>query len=122
MARWARARFALLWFIVFRCFFVWGWLLGCRMSDCRMSDCRIVGLSDCFGNWFPQRFGEHQTTQGTKAPHKPHSPRARAKENIRGELNTSMVFDALREKFMNVSVGGVLEIEQGLQEKESERN
>ena len=53
MARWARLRFALLWFIGFRCFFVKGWLLGCLIVGCR-----IVGLSDYFGNGFPQRLGK----------------------------------------------------------------
>ena len=41
---------------------------------------------------------------------KPHTspaiPAPVLKKNIRGELNTSMVFGALREKSMGVSVGG----------------
>ena len=38
----------------------------------------------------------------------PHDPRACAKENIRGELNTSKIFDALRGKSIDVSVWGCL--------------
>ena len=42
-------------------------------------------------------------------PHtSPTTPARALKKNIRGELNTCMVFGALREKSMNVSVGGCL--------------
>ena len=55
MARWARFRFCpalgLLAF-VFSCV---GPVVG--LPDVGFSDFRIVGLSDCFGNGFPQRLG-----------------------------------------------------------------
>ena len=72
--------------------------------------------------WVSAAFGEALDQAGHKSPTQaPQPPRPRQRKYIRGELNTSMVFDALREKSMNVSVGGVLGTEHGLQEREKER-
>ena len=61
-------------------------------------------------------------SDGPQKPHtSPTAPAPAPKKHIRGELNTSMVFDALREKGVDVPVGRVLETEHGLQEREKER-
>ena len=60
MARWARLRFALLWVYWFSFFVCVGSVV--ELSDVGLSgvsDFRIAGLSDCFGNGFPQRLGKH---------------------------------------------------------------
>ena len=67
-----------------------------------MSDCRIVGL---LWKWVSAAFGKVLDQAGHKSPT---TPRVRYRKNIRGELNTSMVFGALREKSMSVPVGGCL--------------
>ena len=65
-------------FVGFLFFFVWG-----RLSHCRISD---VGLSDVGLLWkrVSEASGGALDQVGTKAPHKPNNPRARAKEYIYG--------------------------------------
>ena len=73
------------------------------MSDVGLSD---VGL---LWKWVSAAFGKVLDQAGHKSPTQvPQPPRARSRKYIRGESNASMVFGALREKSMNVSVGGHL--------------
>ena len=87
-------------------------------------------MSDCFGSGFRGVGGSIRSGRA----HKPHTPRAGAPKNIRGELDKGMVFDDMREKkcvsngWMGIwEVGhgrvsrGVLETEHGLQKTEKER-
>ena len=77
----------------------------CRVG-CRIVGCRIVGL---LWKWVSAAFGKVLDQAGHKSPTQaPQPPRPRRRKYIRGELNTSMVLGALREKSMNVSVGGCL--------------
>ena len=62
----------------------------CR-AGCRAVGCRIVGL---LWKWDSAGIGGALDQQGTKAPTRAPQPT----RYIRGELNTSMVLDALREK------------------------
>ena len=69
-----------------------------------MSDCRIaleMGFRSAWESFRSGRAQKPQTSPTTPA-------RALKEKNIRGELNTSMVFGTLREKSMDVSVGGCL--------------
>ena len=122
-------RFALLWFIVFRCLFFVGLVVGFSnvglpgvgLPDvgCRIAGCRIAGL---LWEWVSAAFWGAFDRAGHKSPTQtPQPPRPRQRKYIRGELNTSVVFDALREKSMNVPVRGVLETEYGFPEREKER-
>ena len=111
MARWARVRFVLLWVYCFSLFLCEGivvgfsdaGLSGVGLSGCRVSDYRVAW------KWVSESFGKVLDQAGHKSPRQaPQSPRLRLRRYIRGELNTSMELDALREKGMDVSVGGCL--------------
>ena len=91
-----------------------------------------VGLSDCFGNGFRSGLSDCIRSGRGQKPHNPRdvNPQPALKKNVRGELNTSMVFAAMREKkclgkgwmgrweevHERVS-RGVLETEHGLQKQ-----
>ena len=91
-----------------------------------MSGCRVVGWSDVglLWKWVSAASGEALDQAGHKSPTQaPQPPRPRQRKYIRGELNTSTAFGALRERGINASVGGVPETEHGLQpgERKKER-
>ena len=66
-----------------------------------MSDCRIALEMGFRSVW------ESFRSSRAQKPHtSPTTPARALKKNTRGEFNTSMVFGALREKSMDVSVGG----------------
>ena len=73
--------------------------------DCRMSD---VGCRIALEMGFRSDLGSIRSGRAKKPHRSPIAPAPAPKKNIRGELNTSMVFGALREKSMKVSVGGCL--------------
>ena len=60
----------------------------------------VVGLPDVglFWKWVSAVFGEVLDQAEHKSPTQAPQPRAGARKYIRGELNTRMEFDALREK------------------------
>ena len=91
---------SLLFFVVSLC------RASCWVVGCRTVGCRIVGL---LWKWVSAAFGVALDQTGHNSPTQaPQPPRLRQRKYIRGELNTRIVLDALRERGMNVSVGGCL--------------
>ena len=70
---------------------------------------------------FPSVWERFRSGRAQK-PHKsPTTPACALKKNTRGELNTGMVFGALREKSMDVSVGGCLKHNMASRREKRER-
>ena len=84
-------------FIGFRCFFVY-----CRMSG--------YWSSDCFGNGFRGVWGSIRSGRAHKLP----TPRAGAKNNVRGELDKGIAFEDMKEeKFPRNGWMGIFEVWHG---------